>query len=309
MKNWPEQNWSEYGQSVLFIGSSGNFQAQTNEKSSNDDDDRVESGGKTTDSDRSTGFRAGGGNGIVSEVGGTNLPTNIPIINQIAASYVCQTGGCGTCSDCRHALQGTHIDVHIHQPTDSHYAIADIRSIVQSIYTRPQIGRTNFSAITQTEALSEESQDTLLKVLEEPPVDSAVVLFSSKPDNLLPTVISRVVEVRLNEISTAVESQSAKFLIEQLQTSQTLYQILKTTEGYLSINKESNTSISNDFDLVADYLSRLLRQAALSADKNNTSQIIDALRQVEKAKLAILQNIPEKLVLENLLINLISVPL
>jgi DNA polymerase III delta prime subunit len=249
------KNWSEYGQSVLFVGSSSN------------------------------------------------------IINQIAASYVCQTGGCGTCSDCQQALQGTHIDVHLYQPSDTGYAIADIRSIVQSIYTRPQIGRTNFSAITQAETLSEESQDTLLKALEEPPTDSALVLFTSKTSNLLPTVLSRVVEVRLHETPVTTESQSAKFLIDQLQTSQSLYQILKTTERYLSLIKEFDTSISSDFDLLADHLDRLLHQSAVSADKNRSSQIVDALHQVDRAKAAILQNIPEKLVLENLLINLIAVPL
>jgi len=60
-----------------------------------------------------------------------------------------------------------------------------------------------------------EAANTLLKVLEEPPKDTFLVLTSSVPEALLPTIRSRLVAVRVGRLR---DSEVERFLIEQVNT-------------------------------------------------------------------------------------------
>lgn len=49
-----------------------------------------------------------------------------------------------------------------------------------------------------------EAANALLKVLEEPPADTVLILTASEPDSLLPTILSRVVRVRVSRVPDSV---------------------------------------------------------------------------------------------------------
>ena len=66
----------------------------------------------------------------------------------------------------------------------------------------------------QMENMLEASTDALLKMIEEPPADTIIVMTARRPDALLPTVRSRAREIRLDRIA---ESVVAKYLMEQYQ--------------------------------------------------------------------------------------------
>jgi DNA polymerase-3 subunit delta' len=55
-----------------------------------------------------------------------------------------------------------------------------------------------------------EAANALLKALEEPPADTVLVLTSSEPEALLPTVLSRVVRVRVARVPDSVVTQFAQ---------------------------------------------------------------------------------------------------
>jgi DNA polymerase-3 subunit delta' len=50
---------------------------------------------------------------------------------------------------------------------------------------------------------SQEAANALLKVLEEPPADTTLILTSSKPDALLPTIRSRLAAIRVGRLTDA----------------------------------------------------------------------------------------------------------
>src|SRR5207253_2102082 len=50
---------------------------------------------------------------------------------------------------------------------------------------------------------SEQAANAFLKLLEEPPADTAIILTSSEPGALLPTIRSRVVNVRVGPLADA----------------------------------------------------------------------------------------------------------
>ena len=80
--------------------------------------------------------------------------------------------------------------------------IATVRAIVQQASLSPAIARRKVFIVGDAERMvpqegSEQAANAFLKLLEEPPADTTVILTSSEPGALLPTVRSRVVTLRV----------------------------------------------------------------------------------------------------------------
>jgi DNA polymerase-3 subunit delta' len=81
---------------------------------------------------------------------------------------------------------------------------------------RPAMGRSTAFVIGDAErmvsqASSPEAANAFLKLLEEPPTDTLIFLTSSRPGSLLPTIRSRVLEVR---VTAPAEDDATRFLAE-----------------------------------------------------------------------------------------------
>ena len=82
------------------------------------------------------------------------------------------------------------------------HGIASVRLMLRRLALKPALGRRKVFVIGDAERLvpqtgAEAAANALLKALEEPPADTVFVLTSSEPDALLPTILSRVVRVRV----------------------------------------------------------------------------------------------------------------
>lgn len=66
--------------------------------------------------------------------------------------------------------------------------------------------------IEQAEAMTREGQNALLKLLEEPPADSVLLLTSSQPQQLLPTIRSRTQAAHLASTVTAPDSEAVELV-------------------------------------------------------------------------------------------------
>lgn len=109
---------------------------------------------------------------------------------------------CGECASCRRIARGSHPDVIVLQPGDSGtIKIEDVRDVVQKAGYRPFEARRRVVIIDEADALVPAAQNALLKTLEEPPSSSVFILVSSRPDSLLPTVLSRCPRLRFHELS------------------------------------------------------------------------------------------------------------
>ena len=80
--------------------------------------------------------------------------------------------------------------------------VATVRSLVQRAAKTPAMGRRKIFIIGDAERMvpqegSEMAANAFLKLLEEPPADTTIILTSSEPGALLPTIRSRVVTVRV----------------------------------------------------------------------------------------------------------------
>jgi DNA polymerase III subunit delta' len=109
-----------------------------------------------------------------------------------AAALLCHIGGCGDCRDCRLALADKHPNQVVVEPEGRDIHVDTVRSEVwhPAYRTAPEPGRKVF-AIREADRLNLAAADVLLKILEEPPADTVIMLLSARPDELPETVVSR----------------------------------------------------------------------------------------------------------------------
>ncbi len=88
-------------------------------------------------------------------------------------------------------------------------SIATIRTLVQQAAMSPALGSRKIFVVGRAESLmphenaAGEAANAFLKLLEEPPADTTLILTSSEPGALLPTIRSRVVNVRVPALTDA----------------------------------------------------------------------------------------------------------
>jgi DNA polymerase-3 subunit delta' len=107
----------------------------------------------------------------------------------------------------------THPDVLIVPPDPPQLLIklGQVRQVIHVAYYRPPVeARRSFTIFTSS-AFMKEAANSLLKVLEEPPEHTTLILLTENPQELLPTIRSRAVIHRLGALPSAeLESLLAK---------------------------------------------------------------------------------------------------
>jgi DNA polymerase III subunit delta' len=109
-----------------------------------------------------------------------------------AAALLCRAGGCGECRDCRLALEDRHPCEFVVEPEGRDIHVDTVRDEIwhPAFRTAPEPGRKVF-VVREADRLNPAAADVLLKVLEEPPPESILLLLSARPHELPPTVMSR----------------------------------------------------------------------------------------------------------------------
>ncbi len=132
------------------------------------------------------------------------------LANYIATAAVCgnQNPPCGECKNCSAAKSGNHPDIDITAPEDGkkNIAVAQIRRLKSEAYVKPHMSERRVFIIDCADTMNEQSQNALLKVLEEPPGGVMFILIAESKAALLETIISRCVVLTLSppEAETAL---------------------------------------------------------------------------------------------------------
>ena len=100
---------------------------------------------------------------------------------------------CGHCQGCRLLAAGTHPDYKLVAPEEEgkQISIDRIREVSRFLTLKSQYGDYQIVIIAPAEAMNTYAANSLLKSLEEPTPQSLLVLVSSQPSRLLPTIRSR----------------------------------------------------------------------------------------------------------------------
>lgn len=99
----------------------------------------------------------------------------------------------------------THPDVLVVPPDPPQLLIklGQVRQVIHAAYFRPPVEARRAITVFTTSAFMKEAANSLLKLLEEPPAHTSLVLLTENPQELLPTIRSRAIVHRLGALPAA----------------------------------------------------------------------------------------------------------
>ena len=119
--------------------------------------------------------------------------------------------GCGVCPSCRKIAEDVHPDVETVRPDGQFIRIDQIRALSERLTLIPFEARKRVTILVQAERLNPQAANAFLKTLEEPPLDTLLVLCAEGAARLPETIVSRCVPVRFRPLS----SETARGLLSR----------------------------------------------------------------------------------------------
>ena len=177
---------------------------------------------------------------------------------------------CGTCPACRKIISATHPDVIRIQPTGAALRIARIRALCETLSLKPYEARVRVVIITDAHAMTAAAGNALLKLLEEPPEQTMLILTAPQATDLLPTIVSRCQAVRFAPISR--RTMAAKLVAEHGLEQQAARVLAAVADGSLT---RLNTLLQADW---LRYRNWLIAASGLEApetlDRRDTGRLL-----------------------------------
>src|SRR5213593_3376925 len=115
------------------------------------------------------------------------------------------------------------------------HPIASVRLLLRRLALTPAMGQRKVFIVGDAERLipqigTEVAANALLKALEEPPADSVIIITAADPNALLPTILSRIVLVRVARIADSAVTAFAQQMLE-IESKEALDQRVTAAEG------------------------------------------------------------------------------
>lgn len=128
------------------------------------------------------------------------------IANTFAKALQCEgeKRPCDSCKSCHAFNHGNHPDVIYFQPVKNGktYTIEDVREqLLETVDLKPFQYEKKIYIIEKADTLNIQSQNALLKTLEEPPAHAVFLLLAERAEAFLPTILSRVVVMKIRPLS------------------------------------------------------------------------------------------------------------
>lgn len=131
-----------------------------------------------------------------------------------AAALQCETGtGCGHCKSCHTVMAGSHADVRIVRTEKLSIGVDEVRDLVRRAGLAPAGERWSIMIVEDSDRLTEQACNALLKAIEEPTARTVWLLCAPTVEDVLPTIRSRC---RLVTLSTPPADEVAAFLVRTL---------------------------------------------------------------------------------------------
>lgn len=114
------------------------------------------------------------------------------------------THPCESCKACRKIQSGNHPDVITIKPSGPFIRIDQIRDLCYTLALKPFEADFRVVVITDAQVMNPAASNAFLKVLEEPPERTILILIAGHTSDLLPTIVSRCQHIRFNPIDSQI---------------------------------------------------------------------------------------------------------
>jgi DNA polymerase-3 subunit delta' len=113
-----------------------------------------------------------------------------------------QTDACDQCPSCKKINGGNHPDVSVIAPEGDggQITVSAIRALEEALSFKPFEGQWKVAIIDDADRLNQSAANAFLHTLEEPTPQSVLVLVSSRPEVLLPTIRSRCQKINFSPL-------------------------------------------------------------------------------------------------------------
>ena len=173
------------------------------------------------------------------------LNNNVALM--FAKTLVCADNtACNECDFCHQFNSKTHPDLTIID--QGSIKVEDVNNIIAKLNTLPISANYKVFVILNAENINEIAQNKLLKSLEEPNSSTIFIFSTTKPDKLLPTVMSRLHKTNLPKLSDEDLAVIAKEL-KQLNVDTKKYSNLKFNLTEL-IDIETNATVTKTINSI-----------------------------------------------------------
>lgn len=184
----------------------------------------------------------------------------------ISKAAVCERDKkpCGECKSCHMAMTNSHPDISVIGPLEGkkNITVSQIRELRADAFIKPHMAEHKVYIIDDADTMNEQSQNALLKILEEPPQGVIFILICKNKSTLLDTVISRSISFLpdLPEIGLA-----ADYIVETGTADRTAaVEVLEKTDGNIG---RALSLLNNEMGDAAYLLAEEFLKYALSGEK------------------------------------------
>ena len=108
---------------------------------------------------------------------------------------------CNNCKSCIEFNTSNNPDFNILEPDGKSIKIEQIRELVKNVYEKPIVSNKKVYIINDSNLMTKEAQNSLLKTLEEPPEYVTIILISSNENLFLPTIKSRCTKLLFSKLN------------------------------------------------------------------------------------------------------------
>jgi DNA polymerase III subunit delta' len=138
-----------------------------------------------------------------------------------------------------------HPDLHFYKPEGktSIHNIASMRELILQVQMAPFEAKSKVFIIDEAHRMALTSSNALLKTLEEPNLDSYIILITSSEEELLPTIVSRAFRLKFSPLS---ENELISLLIRWGKTKLEAQKIAALSLGSISRASEIASLVEDD---------------------------------------------------------------
>jgi DNA polymerase III delta prime subunit len=196
-------------------------------------------------------------------------------------------------------------------PEDTRITIGQIRAVQGALRLGANEGGRRVAVVADAERMNASAQNALLRVLEEPPSSTTLVLVSSRASALLATIRSRSVRVRFpSEARTRLRGEGVGEAVEEIVrlldglSGQSIPSLLDIAEQYRGARATAAESVTGLIDVSSEWLRERVCSEVERGDVPAVRSL-DAYRSLQLLRRELVQrNANPQMVAERLLLGL-----